>query len=293
MNMKNFKRVFVLLVSVLAIGCSPSDDIESKEVPASDSFVYSYDNEEVSISSWNAVKVENTLLVTGSAEDGRKFAIEFNKFGNLSSANSYSTTDFGFPLTNSFEYFKSNYFDFELVGIDEVNKRVSVNFSGDLYEDNYDINSTTHFVQGSFNVSYSEQEPQIAGLEVSAKINGKDWYATDGNQSGGFFSGSDIELYMISDDEYFISFAMNHDNTTALEYNFDENSTVNKVAFSEYDPATDEIVEYQTSGTFNITEKNEGLQITQIIGTYNLTARNGSNVIEVTQGKVNLAYFNY
>ena len=128
---------------------------------------------------------------------------------------------------------------------------------------------------------------------MSAKINGSDWYATDADQSGGFFFGSDIELNNFSDDEYFIGFVMNDENTIVAEYNFNENSTVDRISFSKYDPSTNGFIEYETSGIFNISEKNVGLQFTQIIGTYSLTATNGTEVIQVTEGQVNTVYQNY
>ena len=152
--MTQISRLILFISLIVLSGCSSSDDSGNIVVPNTDSFAYSYDSEIVNISSWQAIKVENRIVVTGSADDGRVFATEFNKFGNLSSANSYSISDFKFPTSISFEYFKSNYFNFELVDIDEINKRVSVVFSGNLYEDDYDINSTTHFVEGSFSVGY-------------------------------------------------------------------------------------------------------------------------------------------
>ena len=290
--MKYLLKILVVLITITTIGCSSSDDSNDPQ-QVENTFTYNYEGVNIPITSIQAIKVENTIAVTGLSDQGKAFAIEFNKFGDLSSANSYSVTDFSFPLSISFAYFKSNYFNFELLEVDEINKRVSVSFSGNLYEDEYDINSTTHTVQGSFNVSYTEQTPQVSGLEVFAKLNGVDWYSTTGSQSGGFFSGSDIELNRYSDDEYFIGLSMNHDNTTAQSYDFASNAIVNKVTFKKYDPSTNDFIDYETSGIFNITEKTVGLQITQVVGTFSLTATNGSEVINITQGRFNQLYSSY
>lgn len=293
--MRLLKQTTYLLIALFILNScsSDSDGNGGAQIPTEDTFSYFYEDQEKTINNWQAIRVEDRIAVTATATTGEVFAIEFNIYGDLSSANSYSVTDFEFPLSISYTFFKSNFFDFNLIALDEVNNRVSVEFSGDLYEDNFDLDSTAHFVEGSFTVTYTVQSPQIPGVGVNAEVNGANWYATDGFQSGGFFFGSNIELIAFSDDEYFIGIETNGNDTVIGDYSFDETSTVNRVIFYKYDLELDDLVPYECSGNLNLTEKNVGLQQTQIIGTFDITASNGSETIQVNNGNFNMLYNNY
>jgi hypothetical protein len=286
--MKTFKFLNILFILLLVSSCSTNNE-DSNQISDEDSFEYKYEGGNAEIKSWTAVKSENDLVVSGMTDDGKVFAIGFNKFGNLAVADSYSATDYNFPSSTSFEYFKSNYFNFELVGIDESNKRVSVKFSGNLYEDNYDLDSTSHYIEGSFNLGYTEVTPQISGLEVSATIEGNDWYSTDSDLSGGLV-GSPVSINHFSDDAFIISYVIIPGNVTSGVYNFDMNSTENKMTFLKYDPNTNNFIIYETTGVFNITEHNVGFGLTQIKGTFSFTATKGSEVIQVKNGTINDVY---
>lgn len=299
--MKILKTLSTLFVLLMISSCSPKGDIvdvddDSVEISDKDSFVYAFENKDTPITTWLGSKSESTIAVVGRGDNDILISFVFDIHGNLGevTVDSGEKDDVGFSETyGSFEYFKSNYFNFELIGIDEIKKRVAVKFSGDLYEDRYDIASETRYVEGRFNVEYIDVIPAISGLEVSAEINGSQWVATDSDSSGGFVEGSNIELNHFNGSQYFISYTINNDNTTPGIYNFNKSSTVNKVSFSRYDPDTNEFVVYETSGVLNIKEKNDLSIFIQIIGEYSFTATNGSEVIEVTNGKINTIFSNY
>jgi len=288
--MKTFNFIYAFFMLLIVVSCSSEG---GNEISNDDSFVYVYDDSNISITSWEAQRVEDTFVIIGQADDGQSFAIEFNAFGNLSSANSYSSQDFNFPLSLTYTYFSSNYFDFQIVGIDESNKRVSVTFNGNLYEDEYDLDSQSHTVEGSFNVEYIDNPSTGVISTMSAELDGDNWYSVSGQQTGGFFSGSNIELSRFNDDEFMISVIINDDNTEVGDYNFTSNATVNKVAFLEYNTATNDFEEYETIGTLNLVEKNVGIQFTQVKGTFSLTAVNGSNSVSVENGDFSIYYQNY
>lgn len=180
--------------------------------------------------------------------------------------------------------------------MDEVNKKVEVAFEGVLYEDQRDLDSEQHEVKGSFIVTYGDVEPSIAGLETYAKIDGKDWYSTDGRSYGGFVSGTDITLANFNDGEYMLYLTFNHDMTEEGVYEFSENDEVNVVSVGKYhtDSEGDGFVEYKTSGTPTITEKDAGF-IPFIRGTFSFTATHPDNgdVIEVTEGSFLEVYQGY
>lgn len=282
------KKLFLLLAIVLIYSCSSNDD----SVVESNYFKYTFDGKEVNVKNWIATKYEKRFKVEGVSEDGESFGIIFNIYGNLTQAFS-DPNNSSIPASWSYVYYKSNYFKIDSIEVDELNKRVSIEFSGDLYEDEYDLDSNKHTVKGGFSVEYVDDVLPISGIETSANINGKQWYGTNSDSEGGFFSGSDIQLNESSDDEYQLSFFLNHDNTTESSYNFDSNSTVNKVKLFKFDVNRREYVEFETEGILTITEKEVGPTYTIITANFNLLATKGGETITVSEGKIRTAYDNY
>ncbi|MBU2946978.1 DUF6252 family protein [Zobellia uliginosa] len=272
------------------------EEEQDNNVPITDedSFNYTYDGNEVSINEWTGQKVENTLSILAAASDGNSIHLEFNTAGNLGKISSYSGTDFDFPSSGSFAYFSSNFIDFELINIDEENKKVQVEFSGKLYEDSYDIESNFHEVQGNFIVSYLETDPSIAQLGTQAVIDGKDWFGTSSLQNGGFLEDSDVTFIRLNDSENAISITVNHDTTTEGSYSFNTDSNLNSVKLLRYDAENHEFITYETSGTLVITEKTVGPQLSRIKGEFSFTATALDNSTkEITNGAFNLVYSTY
>lgn len=328
--MKNIKLVFHFFLILFIVSCSNDIDsvleenvvedqeiiddeesvddevIDEEEIEEEDSeddvaiteedfFNYVYKGETVNIDNWTGQKVENTLSITASGSDGNSINLLFNTFGDQGRITSYSTTDFDFPSSGNFAYFTSNFFTFELVNIDEVNKKVEVKFSGELYEDEYDIESDSHEVEGSFIASYIETEPGIANLGTHAQIGGEAWYNTSSFEAGGFVSGTDITFNQLSDNEHLISISINHDTTEEGSFNFNADSSVNSVVLSRYDEIAHEFVSYESSGMLVITAKEVGPQLTLIKGEFSLTGidTTDNSTTEVTGGNFSIVYVNY
>lgn len=312
-----FPRIYIFLFTIIVISSCSKDtpvenlDAEQQENPADenkpeseeeeletetkpgndtitaeDSFSFSLDGEEVIVTEWLGQRSENTIAINGWNEAGNNIQLQFNAFGNLSGVSSFSS-EFEYPTSYSYEYFKSEYFDFQLVNVDEVNKKVEVTFEGVLYEDERDLDSEQHAVKGSFIVTYADVEPVIAGLGTYAKINGEHWYSTDSESTGGFVSGTDITLVNFNDGEYALYLTFNHDMTEEGIYEFSEDDFTNTIFIGKYekDLEGDSFVGYNTSGTLTITEKTAGF-IPTITGTFSFTATHPENgdVIEVTNG---------
>jgi len=260
-----------------------------------DRFTFTYDGQEITLTQWQGQRSENTIAINGWNEDGNNVQLQFNAFGNLSGVSSYSS-NFDYPTSYSYEYFKSEYFDFQLVNVDEENKKVEVTFEGTLYEDQRDLNSEQHEVKGSFIVTYSDVEPSISGLGTYAKIDGNEWYDTDGETYGGFVSGSNITLAKFNDGEYILYLTFNHDMTEEGIYEFSENDEVNVISIGKYYSGSegDGFIEYKTSGTLTILEKHTGF-IPIVWGTFSFTATHPENgsVIEVTEGSFLEVYQGY
>lgn len=290
-----FIRLFAILLVISVISSCSSDDTSSNS-NSKESFTYKLNNVNIPIISWTALRTENFIEVLGVASDGSSIYVSFDKFGNFERVGSTSPINSSIPWRDSFYEFSSNYFNFELVAIDETSKTVKVNFSGKLYEDMFDLSSSSSMVEGNFNVKYVDQPaPEVPGLGTSLKINGTAWNSIKESQTDGFFSGSNITLVAQNDDAYSFALTINHNNTQKGTFNFTPSSTVNKVVLSKYDPATNLYVDYTGTGTLVITDKIVGSQNTLIKGTYVFTAKDPktNNSITITEGAFKTIYENY
>ncbi|KGO85963.1 hypothetical protein Q765_12920 [Flavobacterium rivuli WB 3.3-2 = DSM 21788] len=298
--MKHLKKVFIFLFAALMASCSSEDadavNDGTTPITGADNFTYKIDGRTVAINNTIAQRSGSTIAVAGYAADGTAIAVEFNEFGNLKDITAYSISNFDVPTRSEYHYFKSNYINFELVAIDATAKKVKVTFSGKVYDEEYDLTSDYSTVEGSFQVTYRDVVPEVAGLGVFAKINNENWYTTDITQSGGFFPGSDITLNESNDSKYTIGIITNHDNSTVGTHSFGPAVSSNKVILSEYNTTTHEDVEYtSTTGTIKITAKTTNILYTIIEGTFSLTARHPTNgtTVTVTDGTFKSVYTNY
>jgi hypothetical protein len=290
--MKFLKLVPLLFAVIIFNACS--SDSGSSSVDTTDSFTYKVEGVDVPVPTMTAVRHENIIEVMGQNADGRSMFLEFNIFGQLIRATSTSTTTDPFNWKNSAFDYSLNTFNFELVAIDETHKIVKLNYSGKLYDDEYDLaNSPSTNVSGAVNLHYTETAPQIAGLGVTAKIAGNDWRAVKSSLT----NNGAIQNVVIdenSDDAYKIGFYLDQSNTVAGTYTFTGASGNNKVILSKYNATTNEYVDYTCSGTLVLTQKDtDGFGNTLISGTYTLTAVPASGpTIQVTNG-VFKEYYNW
>ncbi len=269
--MKKTPLFLLLLLMITAMSCSNDDD---DTADTEEYFEYKYDNSDVEITGWTAQKNGDRYIIQAQG-NGQNFAIEFNKYGNLASANSYSTSNLNFPLSQSFAYYSSYSFDFNLQNIDTDNQMIKADFDGLLYEDNYLINSTTHQVSGSFNVKYTEY-PEDEISKVSCKIDNQDWHATNGDHS----SSNQYETYSTFNDDKFIINLMYIDGflNTCNNCSFTPNSNL-RMQLDIYDPVNDDIIECPSTGTLSITNYSPptGFSNGVIEGEFNFTATNPQN----------------
>lgn len=268
--MKNFKFIFLITLSIVLGSCSSDDD--SSPSSSSEYFNYKIAGETISVTQWEANRSENTIEVLGRGSNGKAIYFIFNAQGNIGRVETYSSTDFSVPDRNAQAYYTNESFNFNLASIDAANKTVKVTFSGKVYEDEYDLTSDFVQVEGDFQVKYNDVTPEVSGLGVYAKIAGEDWYSSNGDQSGGFFSGSDLTLDSYNGGVYRIGITINHSTTNTGTFNFTPSSTKNKVVLSKYNTALNYFEEFNCTGSLVITSKQVGAQMTIISGTYSFTA---------------------
>jgi hypothetical protein len=290
--MKKIK--FIMLLSIAAIlGSCSSDSSSSSSV--TESFTYKIDGEVITVTSWEALRSEETIAVSGYGSNGKSISFEFNTNGDIGEVDTYSLTDLSVPPRNAQAYYTNESFTFNLISVNSSNKSVKVSFSGKVYENEYDLTSPSVDVEGAFTVNYEDVVPTVPGLGVFAKVAGADWFSSSSDQSGGFFSGSDITLSSYNGDIYSIDITSNHDDSIVGSYDFIPSSSTNMVTLSKYNTMTDSFDVYNCTGTLNMTTKTVGLQFTVISGTFTFTAVDPvtSASITVTNGTFTEAYTNY
>jgi len=291
--MKILKLIPLVFALVILNACSSDSSSSSSSVD--ESFHFKYDGQTINVTSWEAQRSGNTIAVTGYGANGMSISLEFNSYGDIGEVDTYSLTDGAVPLSQAQAYYTNESFTFNLVSINATNKTAHVTFSGKVYEDGYDLTSPFVNVEGDFLVNYEDVIPQVAGLDVYAKIAGNDWYDSKSDQEGGFFSGSDVTLSSYNGDIYAINITTNHDNSIVGSHSFTPSSSTDKVTLSKYNSTLDYFEEYDCTGTFNLTAKEVGASITVITGTYTFTAVDPvtSAEITVTNGTFKTAYTNY
>ncbi|MDI1257060.1 MAG: DUF6252 family protein [Flavobacterium sp.] len=284
--MKKIQLLAVLFISVLFASCSSSDDGGSSS--AEDYFHYKLDGTDIELTTITAIRSGDSFEVLGQTAAGTSMYFSFNQYGDLNRAGNTPDNISDVSWKNSAYEFSSHYFNFELVSIDAANKKVKINYSGKLYEDEFDLDSAFSTVEGSLYVTYTDVVPQVAGLGVAAKIAGQDWHAVKSSTSISNGLSSIIEN---SDDEYQLSFYVD-ENTAVGNYTFNAASQDHKVVLSKYNTTTNEYVDYVGSGSITITENTSGIGYSLIVGTYSFTATNpnDNSQIQVTNGTIKEVY---
>lgn len=270
--MKNFTTLLLLLIVGITTSCSNSDDENAANSP--DYFNCTLNGQAVNIDSVAAQKTGSSISVKGFSRNNWEIIVNFNKYGNMGDvAAGIFPASIGLPIKRSYHYYKSNYFDFELVSIDQARKKVKVTFSGRIYDNEYDNTGDYDTVEGSFQVTYAEVTPVVPGLHMSAKIDGLEWQNSDIEDTSGFSEDGNTILKTSNDTKYTLGIVTNHLGSTVGDYTFSPADVTNKVILYEFDSATRRQVEYSsTNGNMKLTSKTVGPEYTIIEGTFSFTA---------------------
>ena len=278
--MKMIKIVSSFMLILAFASCSSDSGGSS-----SDEASMSVNGTNVVLSSPIVQRGEDTFVMTADLPNDESLQIEFNKYGNLGEFSYWQE----FEVFKTYEHYKSNYFTFNLISVNENTRRVKVSFSGTLYADENDLNSDTRQVSGTFDLPYLVTTPLLTGLGLKCKIGSNDWYETSFWDNG----FGNIDRKFISDDEYQIIMQFVDEDISTGTYTF-TTSSMNKMQLAKFNTTTLSYTEYNTTGTVTVTSNSFPLFGIRVIeGTFSLTATNPSNsadVIQVTNGsfKTNL-----
>lgn len=212
-------------------------------------------------------------------------SLNFSKYGKfISGTLFFNSFNYYNPRYNNFIDFTSNFFNCTLLELDEVNKRVKINFDGKLYENKNSLTSDSRHLSGQLNLPYTDNGNQsdplvVNGIEQYCRvnINSAPWFARFENSYSAF---TDEGAYKI--ETHFVN------SPTPGNYNFNSSSTDNYVKFSKYNPITMTYDYYNITGQVGYTYREyHGSTYYSFIGTFSFTATNPNNpadIIQVTNG---------
>lgn len=274
--MKTIKLICSFIFLVTIVSCSSDGGNGS----STNSATLSINGNDVSVSNPIAQRGDDTFVIVADLPNDELIQLEFNKQGNLAEVSYWEE----FDVFTNFKYFKSNYFNFTLVSLNESSRRVKVSFSGTIYADDTDMSTESRTVSGTFDLPYIVTTPQISGLGLNCKIAGDNWYETQFWDNG--FGSMDRKF--INDDNNMIIMQFADENPATGTYNF-TNSSNDKIKLAKFNTTTLSYVEYNTSGTVTISSNTQPIFGIRVIeGTFSFTATNPSNsseVIQVTNGR--------
>lgn len=290
--MKYFNKILLITLLIVLNSCSSDDDQTAANPtdPTDDNFVPQFEmfiNGQLSGYSFSqAYKTENTITFRNYSEE----IISFQKSGQFGFC--YINLNTGTPtitsVFKSFRGFSSNYFNFNLESLDEVNKKVKGTFSGYLYADPFNTNSEKKFVSGSFYTKYEDVIPAVTQLGNKAKINGNDWTRSNQYFTRETNNYNQVTQHDLSSDPYKIMIKYDLGTIAEGTYNFTNSNISNKVQLAKFDAQTGSFVNYNSSGTLTITDKSGPI----ISGIYNFIAVHPTSgeSISVTEGSFKLIY---
>lgn len=235
-----------------------------------------------------ATKTENLILIKTYYGN-----ISFDKNGHFGYYNLDLKTNTVTQTSLFYSYFNysSNFFNFNFIQLDEVNKRVKGTFSGYVYANTSNLNSEQKFINGDFDVRYEDVVPTVVGVKNQAKINGNPWSRTNKHIVRNSNTNYYITQHDVSDNEYEIKVNYDWASIALGNYSYSATAVTNCVQLAKYDVATSALVNYNCVGTLVITQKEGNI----ISGTYSFTATNPSNpsdVIQVTEGSFKQVIYN-
>lgn len=292
--MKISNYIFYLFIIIFS-SCSNSDSNENTNQVAT--FEFNVNGTSIGGGFTKAQKKEHTIHL-GTDRNDTSFLISFDENGHFGKIvyKYYEPIGGASKSFTSFRNFSSNYFDFQLLSFDPINKRVKAVFSGYLYRNPSDLNSETKFVNGSFDLPYEEYVPPVANIINEATINGEYWRATNKYQTrdvnGDFHN---IVLHSLSDDAFKIMiyfYDQLHNVTAPGTYNFTNSDLIKKVQIAKYNVSNSTYTFYNCTGTLIVTNVFGNC----IQGTYSFTGvnpTNSSDIITVENGKFKLDYDPY
>jgi hypothetical protein len=284
--MTKLKLITFLALSVFISSCASDSDTDDDNGNQKAEYTINFNDTPLSFPDLQATRDGDYFLISESDDISHTrpdqiatgFSLYFHKDGTLLSAGIYDNSlkdDLSSPF-----YFSKNLFKFNIENIDEANKKIKVNFSGNVYEHYFhQIYQYNKKLNGSISITYSDKNPLNSSKTygTTMKVNGQNWRGL-----GYIWTGSDSEkshvLNINGDNEYSINIVFPKGTRKIGKYTFTKNSDIYKdytVNFLRYYPNNIGPESYYigpnefiSTGTLEITAVNASY----ITGTFSLTA---------------------
>lgn len=243
-------------------------------------------------------RCENTFLLCNGTHTVNFFFNKDGKFGSFEMDLGATTQP---NIFYNYKNFSSHYINFQLISLDEVNKRVKGKLFGNVWRNPFDINSEGKYIELNFEYTYYDVAPLIKDIGNRALINGKEWIMTDRHLSRGVGNSYyNITQHDLSNDEYKIMVNYNTQTIALGTYDFVETDITNNIKLVKYDLSTGTNIIYNCTGILNIIQKENLGDYSNpafiLSGNYNFTAVNpndSNDVIHVTDGLFKLFFQNF
>ena len=274
--MKITKLISIMLLIAIMASCSSGGSGNGSSTTTN----LTLNGANVVVSGAMAQRGDDTFVISANLPNSESIQLEFNKYGNLAEFSYWTNTN----VYKNFQYYKTNYFTFSLISLNESAHTVKVSYSGTLYADENDMTSATKQVSGTFDLPYTVTSPLLTGLGLNCKIAGSSWYETQFWDNG--FGGA-VDRKYINDDDKMIIMRFGDQTISPGTYTFNTASS-NKVQMAKYNTTTHTYTEYNAVGTLTITSNSAPISIRIIEGTFSFNAINPSNSadeVQVTNGR--------
>lgn len=285
----NTFKIFFPFIFFIIISCSSNDEVQNQtqvEPNSAKVLINGIENEFNYFANKKFYKVEDEFYIIDDLQIYK--LISFNKNGDFGSFRweYYDHVTGTFKWFYSYRPFSSNFFKLNIEEIDEVNKKIKINFNGEMYGDPNSLQSEGKYVSGRIVADYIEVIPSVFGLKNTAKINGLDWIRTNSVQVNSGVTGYVDRCIQneYNNKEYRIKIYYEVGTTVAGTYNFTPTDVINKVEISKYDLITNSYKDYNCTGQLKILYTYDR----QINGEYSFTGvnpNNPSDIVTVTNGE--------
>ena len=297
------KSIYLFLSAMLLINtsCSNNDDVSSEVVSEDEYFNLDVGGIKLPLAIRNSYEYNSGginqigddlfLLYANygfgsSSEQTHNLKIYFDKTGGTINVHqvSHGINSPGFFNYRNYENYPSNYFNITIISLDEVNKRIKLNFSGKLYLNETNMNSESIDINGNLDIFYGVGDSPYYGIVVygieqycSANFNNNQWVARNEKYLSAFTASDPYRI------ELFFANA-----APVGSYNFNPLSSENYVRLSKFNTSTLNYDYYNCTGVASYSYKEfHGLTRYSFIGTFNFIAVNPndpSDIIQVTEG---------